>query len=58
MKDPKPGSPEAQKAGCLCPVLDNNHGKGCGYLDADGNPTFWIDMACPIHGGTTKEDAA
>jgi len=25
---PNPGSPEAIKKGCTCPVLDNGHGKG------------------------------
>lgn len=24
----RPGSVEAQKAGCTCPVIDNYHGKG------------------------------
>jgi len=27
---PNPGSDEAIKLGCKCPVLDNEHGAGCG----------------------------
>jgi hypothetical protein len=48
MKKPKlnPGSDEAIKAGCLCPVLDNAHGKG--YM---GMPeVFVMQENCPIHG--------
>lgn len=25
---PNPGSPESIAAGCICPVLDNAHGRG------------------------------
>lgn len=41
-----PGSPEAVEAGCLCPVLDNAHGKG--YLGMKG--CFVITAMCKIHG--------
>lgn len=41
---PNPGSDAAHAAGCSCPVLDNGHGRGDG--------PFWIDMDCPLHGGT------
>lgn len=41
---PKPGSDAAREEGCSCPVLDNGHGRGDG--------PFWIDMDCPLHGGT------
>jgi len=37
---PKPGTPKAIKAGCTCPVKDNQRD--------DGN--YWIDNLCPIHG--------
>ena len=41
-----PGSREAQKAGCLCPVIDNHYGRG--YM---GNPeVFCMRGDCPIHG--------
>lgn len=45
---PNPGSDEAIEAGCLCPVMDNAHGKGC-FVDEEGNPAFWISKECPIH---------
>jgi hypothetical protein len=49
MTTPNPGSDEALAAGCLCPVLDNGHGRGV-YTDEAGNPLFWINAICPIHG--------
>ena len=44
-----PGSPEAVALGCICPVLDNGHGKGCGMKDDQGNILFWYRSDCPIH---------
>lgn len=44
-----PGSDEAIAKGCICPVLDNGHGKGSGRVDEDGNPQFWVTQGCPIH---------
>jgi hypothetical protein len=49
-KIPNPGSEKAVKAGCLCPVLDNAHGAGCGWKNNEGGPLFWISDACPLHG--------
>ena len=43
---PTPGSPEAIKQGCTCPVMDNGHGKGVKYK---GDVHFWISESCPIH---------
>lgn len=40
---PNPGSPEATKTGCTCPVIDNHYGAG----RPDG--TFWINGLCPLH---------
>lgn len=37
-----PGSEEALKQGCTCPVLDNAHGKG-------GLRGFYISGDCPLH---------
>ena len=51
-KQPNPGSPAALSAGCLCPVLDNEHGAGFPYPGGKG-PAFWVNAACPLHG--TKE---
>jgi hypothetical protein len=41
-----PGSDEAVKDGCTCPVIDN--GRGRGVPGPDG-PHFWISWDCPIH---------
>jgi hypothetical protein len=46
---PNPGSIEAGKLGCTCPVLDNNHGAGIGRGE------FWINADCPLHGAGPKE---
>lgn len=40
-----PGSPEAVKKGCLCPILDNHHGKG--YKGIEG--IFIYNGNCPLH---------
>jgi hypothetical protein len=55
-KQPNPGSDEALKAGCSCPVLDNGHGNGCGRKDKDGTPLFWITETCPLHGGKNEKE--
>ena len=46
MTTPNPGSDEAIKRGCTCPVRDNARGKG--YMCISG--VFWIDDDCPLHG--------
>lgn len=43
----KPGSKEAIKCGCICPVMDNHHGRGFPY---GGSLCFWHSVDCPIHG--------
>lgn len=45
-----PGSKEAVKNGCTCPVLDNAHGHG--HLGHGGSFGWWIDVECPLHGQT------
>ncbi len=50
-KIPNPGSDAAIKCGCNCPVLDNNHGAGCGW----GPGLFWQVMDCPLHGIKTSK---
>lgn len=40
---PNPGSDEAIKLGCCCPVMDNAHGRRNDGL-------FWIVADCPLHG--------
>lgn len=43
---PTPGSDEAIKMGCTCPVMDNNHGAGFFW----GNDLCFVYNAdCPVH---------
>jgi len=55
---PNPGSDDAVKQGCTCPVLDNSHGKGFPYPNNDGEMVqcFWISDTCPLHSNATKEE--
>lgn len=46
---PNPGSEEALKKGCSCPVTDNANGQGCGLKGDDGEPLFWISEDCRLH---------
>jgi len=48
---PNPGSREAVKAGCTCPVIDNRYGRG--YYGVAGE--FVYNMSCPIHTIKTEE---
>lgn len=52
---PNPGSPEAQDLGCTCPVLDNGRGRGCGRVDAQGRPLFWLRGDCSVHVNPPQE---
>ena len=47
-----PGSPEAIKNGCTCPVLDNGHGRGASQVG--GVWVHWINADCPLHGKTEQ----
>lgn len=49
---PNPGSSEAVKQGCKCPVIDNRYGKGV----RDGRDEFWINGSCPLHGLHAEDD--
>ncbi len=42
---PNPGSAEALRQHCTCPVIDNCHGRG--YR---GGPAFVTDEWCQVHG--------
>lgn len=42
---PNPGSDEARTAGCICAVLDNNHGRWAPWPDNG----WWITHGCPVH---------
>lgn len=50
MDKPNPGSNEAIKLGCTCPVLDNGHGKG-----AWDSKSFWISEDCPLHATNSEK---
>jgi hypothetical protein len=43
---PYPGSANALKQGCICPVMDNCHGQG---INGKGT-LFWMNADCPLHG--------
>lgn len=44
---PNPGSDEALKMGCLCPLMDNGYGRESMY-----GPGVWIYVVgCPVHEG-------
>jgi hypothetical protein len=43
---PNPGSQEACKQGCTCPVMDNHNGQG---IPSKHGPRFWINGDCPMH---------
>lgn len=47
MNVPNPGSAEAQKQDCTCPVADNNYGVG---VKINGEILFWFNDECPLHG--------
>jgi hypothetical protein len=53
MQKLSPGSESAIKMGCLCPILDNRNGHGA-YIDTNGNPVFWFNNDCPLHGKSVK----
>ena len=44
--EPHPGTNEAIEAGCLCPILDNRHGRGH-FMAPDG--VYGYNEGCPIH---------
>ncbi len=54
---PPPGSPEATKQGCTCPIFDNCKGRGCGLTDKDGEPLYYIHKRCPLHGAVLNSQS-
>ncbi len=50
---PNPGSDAAIAQGCICPVLDNNHGKGIIWGDKQ---VFWTNENCPLHAPKQAKD--
>lgn len=53
---PKPGSPIAVAAGCLCPVLDNHHGAGRyrKISESSFETDFVVSIQCPLHGDAIR----
>lgn len=51
---PNPGSEEAEAAGCTCPAMDNNYGRGIG-ISPEGVLLFWMNGDCPLHGTSELE---
>lgn len=45
MEKPNPGSEKARLMGCICAVLDNNHGR----VAPDPPDGWWITAGCPLH---------
>lgn len=54
---PNPGSKEASELGCICPVLDNGHGRGA-YQDETGQWQFWVTGGCPVHDPPRQQEAS
>jgi hypothetical protein len=51
---PNPGSDAAKQAGCLCPVLDNCHGRRAPWPGG----CWWVRPDCPMHGGDQAKEPA
>ena len=47
---PAPGSDEALARGCLCPTLDNHHGRGVPINAGGVKRMWWRVQDCPLHG--------
>lgn len=49
---PNPGSEDAIKQGCTCPVMDNFYGRGIPVKAEEGGVevAFWMNGDCPLHG--------
>jgi hypothetical protein len=54
MTIPNPGTEEAIKQGCICPVIDNHHGRGV-LMGKDPKPQFWYTADCPVHDPKIKQ---
>nr|DAS94098.1 MAG TPA: hypothetical protein [Caudoviricetes sp.] len=53
IREPTPGSVEAAKQGCVCPIIDNCYGKGVGGNGAEHG--WWVTAECPLHGVNGEE---
>lgn len=46
---PNPGSPDAGQQGCICAVMDNNHGVYAPHVTELGKDCWWVTAGCPVH---------
>ena len=53
-RKPNPGSEDSLRSGCTCPVEDNKYGVGAHDNTETGEPMFWVNEECPIHGYAAK----
>jgi hypothetical protein len=51
-RKPYPGSADAVKAGCTCPIFDNKKGQGAFINTNTNEPMFWVNDRCPMHAAT------
>jgi hypothetical protein len=43
---PPPGTTEAKKVGCICPVEENNYGIGLERVDGT---SYLVNLDCKVH---------
>lgn len=56
-KVPNPGSEEAGRLGCLCPIMDNGYGRGwMSGMDLDDGSVFVISGDCKLHNKPKETD--
>lgn len=51
---PTPGSDEARRLACCCPVMDNARGRGA-WGTSGPDAVFWINSACVLHAKQSAE---
>ena len=51
LNNPNPGSKEAEALGCICPVVDNNYGRGHHGVEGE----FVINLTCKVHNISVDE---
>lgn len=49
-----PGSHEAYREGCRCPMTENQFGRGTPGVDLFGLPQYVTDARCPLHGTSVR----
>lgn len=52
---PNPGSEDALRLGCRCPVMDNNHGQYPPFPAGEDREEGWyVSMRCMVHAWPEK----